>query len=560
MLQPFQHIADLSEICYSEGVESIVISPGSRNAPLIEAFYSRFGEKCHSIVDERSAGYFALGMARYSRNPVVLICTSGTAVLNLSPAIAEAYYSQVPLLVITADRPGEWIDQQDNQTIRQKEVYRNIIKNSYHLKENPQGQQELNQVHSMVFEAIQATCNHPRGPVHINVPLREPLYTTLPVASRGISSTLTDINNQETVVPDDLKQAWQNAKKVMIVHGQDHPESANSKLLPKLAEFPGVVVLAENISNVNAGRVIAHTELLFSHIQQELLIPPDLLLYSGGQVVSKRLKNYLRALQNLPCWRIGIDDYVMDSFKQNNRVFSCRAEQAYAQLLNFVRGEENKNEYVLSWKEASEKVKGIRNELQSDLPFSDVKAMKQVLEVLPQDSILELGNSSAVRIAQFFPSPAGIKLFSNRGVSGIDGCLSAASGTAFVSGKLTISVLGDSAFMYDSNALWNKRLSPHLRVIILNNKGGGIFSLLDGPSSRSSYEEFFIAWHPVEIEKLAKAFNLNYFCCSDEKSLISELPRFFQPADRAGILEIKTETANNVKAYRMMVGKESKAE
>ena len=181
--------------------------------------------------------------------------------------------------------------------------------------------------------------------------------------------------------------------------------------------------------------------------------------------------------------------------------------------------------------------------------------MKQVLGFLPRNSILELGNSSAVRIAQFFPSPKEVELFSNRGVSGIDGCLSAASGTAIASGKLTVSVLGDSAFMYDSNALWNKRLSPQLRVIVLNNKGGGIFSLLDGPSSRSSYEEFFVAWHPVNIEKLAGAFNLRYFCCSDEESLKKELPGFFQPADQPGILEIKTETAHNVKAYRTMLGK-----
>lgn len=557
MLEPFQHITDLSEICYSEGIENIVISPGSRNAPLTEAFYFRFRESCYSIVDERSAGYFALGMARYSRKPAVLICTSGTAVLNYSPAIAEAYYSQVPLLVITADRPAEWIDQQNNQAIRQKEVYRNFIKKSYHLAENPEEQQELRETHRQVYEAIQVARSHPKGPVHLNVPLSEPLYTALPIVSAAVSSNLTDHQNQKIVIPDDLKQIWQHAERIMIVHGQDHPKSGVSELLSKLSELPGVVVLAENISNVNADSVITQTELLFSHAQPASHSSPDLLLYSGGQVVSKHLKTYLRNLQNVSCWRIGIDDYDMDTFKQNNSIFSCLAEQAYTQLLQISRRAKSHSEYVLSWKEAEKKSEEKRNILQDNLPFSDVWAVKQVLEKIPQNSILELGNSSTVRITQFFSSPKEIELFSNRGVSGIDGCLSAASGTATASGKFTVAVLGDSAFIYDSNALWNKRLSPHFRAIVLNNRGGGIFSLLEGPPSRSSYEEFFIAWHPVDIEKLARAFNIRYFCCSDKESLKMEMHHFFQPADRAGILEIKTETENNVKAYRMMLGKDS---
>jgi len=557
MLQSFQHIADLSEICRLGGVKKVVISPGSRNAPLIDAFYSLFGESCYSIVDERSAGYFALGMARYSQTPVVLICTSGTAVLNYSPAVAEAYYSHIPLLVITADRPGEWIDQQDNQTIRQKEVYRNFIKKSYHLHENPENQEILRDVHHQIVEAIHVACTEPKGPVHLNVPLCEPLYSDLPPVSKDISSAVIKETDNTIIISDSLNTAWQNAKKILIVHGQDHPQSEIGEVLIKLSELPGVVVMAENISNVKADSVISHTDLLFSHTQQDSLESPDLLLYSGGQVVSRRLKNYLRGLKNLPAWRIGLDDYPIDTFKHHNAVLACQALQAYSWLDQITRSKESQPDYKNSWLEASASAGKKRDDLQNKLPFSDVSAMKLILEAISQHSILELGNSSAVRLFQFFKTPENTEIFSNRGVSGIDGCLSAASGTAASSNKLTVAVVGDLSFVYDSNALWNARLSPNLRIVVLNNRGGGIFSLLDGPSTKSAYDEFFIAYHPVNLQKLAEAFNLNYFCCSDKESLTRELPRFLHPADKAGVMEIKTKPQDNVKAFRMMLGKES---
>ncbi len=557
MLHPFQHIADLSEIFRLGGVKKVVISPGSRNAPLIDAFYSRFGESCYSIVDERSAGYFALGMARYSQIPVVLICTSGTAVLNYSPAIAEAYYSRVPLLIITADRPAEWIDQQDNQTIRQKEVYRNFIKRSYHLPENPENQQVVKEVHHQIYEAIHVACTEPKGPIHLNVPLYEPLYRELPSASKDISSALSKETDNTIIIPDSLNTAWQNAKKILLVHGQDHPQSGVDEVLVKLSELPGVVVIAENISNVKANSVISHTDLLFSDTQPDLLEPPDLLLYSGGQVVSRRLKNYLRGLRNLPAWRIGLDDYPIDTFKHHNAMLACHALQAYSRLAQITRSKGSQPDYKNSWLEASVSAGKRKLDVQERLPFSDVSAMKIILEAIPQHSILELGNSSAVRLFQFFKTPENTEIFSNRGVSGIDGCLSAASGTAASSNRMTVAVVGDLSFVYDSNALWNARLSPNLRVIVLNNKGGGIFSLLDGPSAKSAYDEFFIAYHPVNLQKLTEAFNLNYFCTSEKESLSRELPHFFQPADKAGVLEIRTKPQDNVKAFRMMLGKES---
>jgi len=176
MIHPKQHITDLAEICFQHEVHSIIISPGSRNAPLINAFYQRFDNRCISIVDERSAAYFALGISRTVQKPVVLICTSGTAVLNFAPALSEAYYQQIPLIAITADRPAEWIDQYDNQTISQNNIYKNFVKQSYQLPQDISNSDDLWYVHRIVNEAFFKALHQNAGPVHINVPLREPLY------------------------------------------------------------------------------------------------------------------------------------------------------------------------------------------------------------------------------------------------------------------------------------------------------------------------------------------------------------------------------------------------
>jgi 2-succinyl-5-enolpyruvyl-6-hydroxy-3-cyclohexene-1-carboxylate synthase len=176
MPHPKQHISDLAEICRLKGIRQIVISPGSRSAPLIQSFYRVFGDDCISIVDERSAAYFALGIAEYTRTPVVLICTSGTAVLNYGPALAEAYYQGVPLLAVTADRPRELIDQQENQTLHQSGIYRNFSKGSFDLPQVITSADDLWYAHRLINEAVDLTKTPFEGPVQINVPLTEPLF------------------------------------------------------------------------------------------------------------------------------------------------------------------------------------------------------------------------------------------------------------------------------------------------------------------------------------------------------------------------------------------------
>lgn len=561
MINSKQYITDLSEICFHKGVKYIVISPGSRNAPLIEAFFKRFGGNCISIVDERSAGYFALGLARNANSPVVLLCTSGTAVLNYGPALAEAYYQRISLIAITADRPEELIDQQDNQTIRQKDIFKNITKASCNLSHDIISENILRETHKIIENTVDTCLSGSKGPVHINVPIIEPLYDKLPPASEFLSgggSGETAITT-EFSLSDDLCERYKNARHILIVHGQDFEDSKTSSALSSLSSSKGAVVVAENIANITGEKIISTPELLLAHNKSGELISPDLIIYSGGQIVSKKLKAYIRALKEVECWRIGEDEYEIDTFQKSNLIISVHCSKVYS-ILNTLTALNRDNEFQESWLKAKSFTEKIRLAIIRDAVYSDLKVHHLILSNLPAEVNLELGNSSIIRYSQIFPADSGITYYSNRGVSGIDGCLSAASGTAYSSGKLTIAVVGDLSFVYDSNAMWNRALSANLRIIVINNSGGDIFSLIDGPSESQAFNKFHKAHHPVNIQKLAEAFNLGYFCVENEDQLKASLTDFFSESKKPLLMEVKTKSKNNRIAFDLIMGRKTLSE
>lgn len=552
MTHPRQHISDMAELLYQLEAGYVIISPGSRNAPLINAFYRRFGDRCISIVDERSAGYVALGLARSTGQASVLISTSGTAVLNYAPSLAESYYQRIPIIAITADRPSAWVDQQDNQTIRQPEVFAPYVKESYNLPEEIQSHSGIQLVHNISVNAFRrATQGHP-GPVHINVPLDEPLYDLLPESAHvDLEPDLQMLEEEASNLPD-LISDWEHSQRILIIHGQDVPRDTAYSGLVNILEQQVSVVYAENISNVSHGDIISEGDVFFTANQGKDLPLPDLVIYSGGQVVSKKLKQYLRNLKNIRCWRLGPDEYPIDTFKQNNRTLHADPAFVYDALARTPALHADRK-FVRAWKEAREKSRQQRDRNLESIPFSDIRAVQMSLTACPDHTVIDLGNSSSIRYGQLFNTQENFTYYGNRGVSGIDGCLSSAVGSAMGSKRTTLAVLGDLSFGYDSNALWNKNLPANLKIMVLNNEGGGIFDFLDGPSEQAGYEEFFIAHHPLDIEKLAEAYKLRYFCATNEEELKKLLPAFFEATQTAALLEVKTERKSNTQAYRIMM-------
>jgi 2-succinyl-5-enolpyruvyl-6-hydroxy-3-cyclohexene-1-carboxylate synthase len=534
-------VSELPYYCHSVGIENIIISPGSRNAPLIIAFTSHPHLKCISITDERSAGYFGLGMAQQLSKPVVLICTSGTAMINYAPALAEAYYLKIPLIAITADRPPEWIDQNDGQTIRQKGFYKNVVKGSFEMPVETEKEEDLWYFRRKISEALTVSITERAGPVHINIPLREPLYESLPAISqpppviRSMKTTATLGQDQWTF----LKEKWGSFQKRLILCGMQNADKELSMLLNELTANDGAVVMAENLSNMQVMNTIQTPDRFIASLthQQRNDFQPDLLITIGGPVVSKKLKKYLRVFKPLEHWYIGENDPFIDTFQALNMHIGVKAVDFFREMGS---AERINNDWIQMAREVKQISMEFHQQLVEKVPFSDLSVYDMIFNALPDKCNLHLANSTPVRYAQLFENREGVSYFSNRGTSGIDGCVSTAAGAAMVSDKLNIAIVGDLAFIYDSNGLWNNQLPANLRVLVIDNEGGNIFKLIDTSPIINPIRDFFETPHKVNIDKLCGAFNVNYYRAGTKEELFTQLADFFKPNSLAGVLHIQT--------------------
>jgi len=553
VIHPRQHITDLAAICRHRGIRNIIISPGSRSAPLIQAFYRYFGDACISLVDERSAAFFGLGIAAATRQPVVLVCTSGTAALNYAPALAEAYYQQVPLIAVTADRPREWIDQQDNQTLRQGNLYTTFTKGQFELPRQMQTADDLWYAHRTVNWMLSLCLQENPGPVHLNVPLTEPLYAELPPVSARLPIVPVAELHEEIKLARGLEETWARADRILIVHGQDHPGSRVGETLAPLLSDSRITVLAENISQVSGKDVIGISSLLLMQHKNNNLPSPDLVIHTGGHVVSKALTGYLRRAADFECWRAGRDTSLVDTFQKATLQIAASPAPLY-QALSKIQPYRKESGYRQQWLQAQhESLHASANFIKS-IRFSDLAAFGLIMDHIPAKATVMLGNSSIIRYAQLFPSQAGVTYLANRGVSGIDGCLSTSAGAAFSEKAPAVAILGDLGFLYDSNGLWNRELPANLRIIVINNKGGGIFHILKGPADYPGFAQFVEAHHPVNIHTLASAFGLSFTRAENSEELSAVLPDFMHGTGSASLLEISTDASVSAAMFRQLMG------
>lgn len=542
-----QSIVDIAEICYQKGVRYAVISPGSRSAHLTISFARHPHLEKIVIPDERSAAYVALGLAQQSRSLVALICTSGTAALNFYPAIAESYYQNVPLLILTADRPAEWIDKNDGQTIRQNHLYQNHIKSSYTF---PQSFEDDGSKHLSVFmtnEAINIAKKLPMGPVHINVPIKEPFYP-LENEKIGYSKNILIIDEVEKPLEDvnRLQALFETLKdkKVAMVAGQREYDSEATALIDELAEKKNLPVFTDIISNAFQAQHSLKSHDTFIHPK---LPNPDVLITFGQSIISKKLKLFLRKNPGLEHWHIAENDYPADTFLSLNRVIHTTANHFLKAFLNHpFTG--NKTFYE-TYKKADHKAAKTLYNFINNAEFGEFKAVNMILDCMPENGILHLANSMPVRYANIIGLRKNTEVFANRGTSGIDGCISTAVGHCLSSEKMNVVITGDMAFFYDRNALWHNYRLPNLRIIILNNHGGGIFRLIDGPSAQPELEKYFETNQKLNARNTASDFGMDYYLCNSEKELNSALFSFFQPSEKGKILEIETDKIINQKVY-----------
>jgi 2-succinyl-5-enolpyruvyl-6-hydroxy-3-cyclohexene-1-carboxylate synthase len=545
-----QGIKNIPEICAQHGVKKVVIAPGSRNAPLIFAFTAQPYMECLSIADERSAAYFALGMAQQSGEAVALVCTSGTAVLNFAPAIAEAYYQNLPLLVFTADRPAEMIDQADGQTLRQSNIFGNYIKASFDLPVETLVDADLNFCDRQVSQAIDTAVTYPQGPVQINVPLREPIYTALPLnhSNPKIIKTLVaqpTINNESL---KSLQNSWKTHKRKLVVFGVFPKNECLSKLAQQLANEPDVVVIAENLSNIVGDNIITQPEALFarinSHTNKELFAS-DLLITIGHSVICKQLKIFLRNHQATEQWQIESSMPYVDTYKSLTTIIPGFATESIGKMLFG----QCKSDFSENYMSEMATVNSLHHEFCNDQPISDMVITKQLLALIPQNTTLHLANSTSVRWTQLFPARTDLTYICNRGTSGIDGSMSTAAGYAYTSGQPTVFLTGDISFIYDSNALWNNYISNNLKIIVMNNNGGNIFRFIGDKELMQNSLDFFTTPHHVKIKSLVEAYGLHFLTCDKTDELETSIKKLLN-APKATVLEIFTDADLNTENYK----------
>lgn len=545
-----QDVKNIAEICFRMGVKKAVIAPGSRNTPLTLAFTSHKDINCVSLTDERSAAFFALGISQYSADPVVLICTSGTAVLNFAPAIAEAYYQHIPLIVFTADRPVSWIDQADGQTIRQQNIYAGYIKESFTL---PTDNQKNDTWHSdrTVSQAVDTALHFPRGPVHVNVPLDEPLYVNLPEnASPKLIQTLSTESVLSPKTAAQFVQSCSNSSKIMVVVGLHRPDPVFNDLISKLSERNEVIVIAENLSNIQALHVIESPDLLFASLtaQQQQTFTPDLLITIGHSVLSKQLKQFLRNNPPKEHWQLESGLPYADTFRSLQYIVPVKASVLLEIILNlpentsFSFRDKIINKYI--------EVKNLYRIYLSKLPFCDMKIIPEILDKLSGGKIIHISNSTPVRLSQLTNTRSDMEYYCNRGTSGIEGSVSTAAGACYVSGKETILVTGDLSFIYDSNGLWNRHLNEKFKIIVLNNGGANIFRIIGNEDVTSECQEFFDAPHQVNLKALTEAYGHQYLLCERQEDLLNSLSKLQNITLKTVVLEIKTNMEDNVDAYK----------
>jgi 2-succinyl-5-enolpyruvyl-6-hydroxy-3-cyclohexene-1-carboxylate synthase len=524
----------LIEIFKAKGIHHIVISPGSRNAPLTIGFSNQQETfNCYSIADERCAAFFALGMAQQLNKPVAVVCTSGSALLNYYPAVAEAFYSQIPLIVISADRPKNKIDIGDGQTIRQENVFEKHILYNANLTEFASNDNDI-KINIAIHEAIVK-----KGPTHINIPFEEPLYDL--VSALSVEPKLLDFENDKDdfILENQFIQKWNSAKKKLILVGDLKPNSVDNSILEAFAKDNSIVVLTEKNSNLHHETFIDTIDTLITPFSEADFedFQPEILITFGGMLVSKRIKAFLRKYKPQEHWHIdSLRAY--DTFGSLTNHFETKPDVFFKQL--FSKSNLFESTYKTTYSKINEVRKRKHIEYVNEIPFSDFKVFEFISHNLPKNILLQVSNSSAIRYLQLVTIDKSIDVFCNRGTSGIDGSTSTAIGAALQTLKPTIFITGDISFFYDSNALWNNYIPNNFKIILINNSGGGIFRILPGHQETEVFNTFFETTHNLNASHLANMFNFNYYKTSDQIGLEIQWQLFVNQNNRPSILEIFT--------------------
>lgn len=542
----------LSDLLYAHGVEQVVISPGSRNTPIILALDANSKINKSVVIDERCAAYIALGIARTTNRPVAIVCTSGTALLNYAPAVAEAYYQGIPLIVISADRPIQWIDQDDSQTIRQFDALSNIVKKSYDIPDFDCNDSEMCwYVNRVINDALLTAVDRRNGPVHINIQLNQPLSNMVDLKDNKHQRLISSITTNTIIDEKKLSDIFSSfcMKKILIIGGfyQKNEEINNS--LNKLSKLANVVILTETISNIYGDDIISNIDRVIAPLSEQELnqLKPDIVISFGGALVSRYIKQFLRKYNPERHFSIGYSHTTIDCFKSLTDKVDINPEYFFTLLFENISKFKSKETYRSDWQNINNKSLTSHNQFINTCKWSDLKAFSIISDHLSKSKnklSISLSNGTPIRYFQLFNEIKFDSCYCNRGVSGIDGCTSTAIGVAIGNNLQSAStenilITGDMSFSYDIGSLATHFIPDNFKIIVINNSGGGIFRFIQSTSSLPQLETYFAVKPNINIKKISESYNFEYFMATDREQLITSLNDFIL-SNKKSILEIVT--------------------
>ncbi|MCM1505027.1 MAG: 2-succinyl-5-enolpyruvyl-6-hydroxy-3-cyclohexene-1-carboxylic-acid synthase [Muribaculum sp.] len=547
----------VSVLC-RHGVREAVLSPGSRNAPIVVAVSACREIKTTVVVDERSAAFVALGKASVSGSPVMLVCTSGTALLNYAPAVAEAYYRNVPLVVVSADRPMEWIDQDDSQTLRQFEALSHYVKRSYNIPSACGDYTSQWYVNRVANDAMINCMTARRAPVHINVQIDTPLGGLVAKHDEYWTGRIVSMAEPKSMLTDEQKRMFARmfgpSRKVLVIAGFLDPSPRLSETLAALTESGNVAVMCETVSNLRGENFVYDIDATLSSLDEKDLdlMRPDTVVTIGGAIVSRFIKSYLRKNVVTDHIHVGFTDNTIDCFQSLTLRVPMHPADFFAAILPSVVGTGGGRacDYCSRWNLASRSARSVHSIYTDGVAWSDLKAMRYVMSNLPKGCALQLSNGTSVRYAQLFPPNQVGRCDCNRGVSGIDGCTSTAVGASTAFDGTTILITGDMSAQYDMGAFSLPCVAPSFKMIVLCNGGGGIFRFIDSTAALPQLEEYFVVPRHFPLAKIADAYGFACFEASSMDTLAEQFPRFIAESGRPAVLALHTPSEESAEVLR----------
>lgn len=516
------------------GIRNIVVSPGNSHNPLVRSVDEDPFFHTYCITDERSAAFFAIGVAQSIQAPVAIMCTSGTAVCNYISGVTEAYRRNIPLIVITADKHPYFRNQLEDQMINQPPLFKDITKYAVSLPEIVDEKDDW-YCRRLLNEAFLEMNHHGTGPIHINVPIS---YGMFAIGNDFTTPELPVLNRIDRLDAQTSSSTWDQifatlkGKRILFLCGQDITFNQEElELLDTVSKGFNCILGKDPLSNLHLERTIALERVL--HKAQQ--IKPDVVITLNGSTAASIKYQFKITGYTFEHWLVHEQGTVADPYRKLRYVIESDTV-GFLRIMAHYAQPDTAPDYFECCKE-------IENEFQlPDLPYSQAFAMQQFLKTLPADCILHLGNSSTIRLAQFFTFHPQTQIFCNRGVNGIDGCMSSFIGHAASTDKTCFLLIGDLTFFYDMNALWNRYVGRNVRILLFNNGGAALFHYNQGTTNFPTLNENVAAEHATSAKGWVESIGCKYLSASNEQELLTALETFTSPdSDKPIILEVFTQ-------------------